>query len=77
LFTPQDIGLQEAGVAETAVEAVLSDKSTSDEQKQLLFDSIVLIGGNTNIPNYKERFYNEVRKMVPSDFDVTVHVPKK
>lgn len=77
LFTPSDIGLDQAGVAEAAVESVLSDPFISDEQRQLLFDSIVLVGGNTCIPHYQQRIYQEIRKLTPSEFDVTIHAPQE
>lgn len=57
LFHPSDIGMNQAGIAETIVQSVEKSGCFSDEQKQLLYDSVILVGGSTKFPNFKERVY--------------------
>jgi actin-related protein len=39
--------------------------------------SIVLTGGNANIPGFKARFEQEIRPFIPDLFDVNVYVPDR
>jgi actin-related protein len=39
--------------------------------------SIVLTGGNANIPGFKARFEQEIRPFVPDLYDVNVYVPER
>lgn len=41
------------------------------------FKNIVLTGGNTLFPGYRDRVYKEVRALAPSEFDVCVIQPQK
>jgi len=94
LFHPSDIGLNQAGIAETVVQAVEGDQLqqqqvpsnghqqnsglvTDDEEKQLMYDSVVLVGGNTQFKNFKQRFTTELRSLMPEEYDLTVLQPAK
>lgn len=73
LFHPSDIGVNQAGVAEAAAQAV---QQLPQEVQKCLWQRVVLTGGNCRFPNFRERFATEVRKLVPSEFPVEVHLPE-
>ena len=73
LFSPQDIGLQQAGIPEAIVQAVSSFPEAAQEE---MYANVVLVGGCTLIPGYRERVEVELRKEAPSDMEVRVHVPE-
>eukprot|EP00898_Chlorokybus_atmophyticus_P005006 jgi/Chlat1/5506/Chrsp360S00836 len=74
LFNPLDIGIEQAGLAETIVLAV---EATPPAFHGPLYSSIVLTGGTTQLPNFKERLYQDLRPLVYSDYDVDVlHPPE-
>ncbi|OXB70372.1 UNVERIFIED_CONTAM: hypothetical protein H355_013851 [Colinus virginianus] len=41
------------------------------------FKNIVLTGGNTLFPGFRDRVYSEVRCLTPTDYDVSVVLPEK
>lgn len=53
LFNPSDIGIRQAGVAETVGRCL---KSFAPGVRELLLNNILLTGGNVSIPNFVERF---------------------
>lgn len=54
LFHPTDIGLDQGGLAQGVVEAV---KACPPELHGLMYQNILLTGGTTKFPNFKERLY--------------------
>lgn len=70
LFHPADLGLNQAGLAEGIVRAVSACHS---DLHPLLYSSIVLTGGTTKLPGFKERLELELRPMVPAEYDLNVH----
>ncbi|KAF9357318.1 Actin- protein 6 [Mortierella sp. AD094] len=73
LFNPSDIGMEQAGIPEAIVDAV----SACDEEIQgMLYANVVLIGGNARLPGFKKRIVNDLRKVVPSEYDVRVGIDK-
>ena len=77
LFHPSDIGVNQAGLPEAVVQSVEQSGCFEDEVKQLLYDSIVLLGGNVQFKNFKQRMYNELRSLVCEDYDISVLLPEK
>jgi len=73
LFHPSDIGINQAGIAETIVQSV---NETAPGLHQLLYRNIVLSGGSVQFPGFKERLYNELRSMVPAEMEVNIYVSK-
>ncbi|KAI8976537.1 actin family [Pilobolus umbonatus] len=72
LMHPSDIGIQQAGIAESIKQSVdACDKSLHG----LLYANIVLIGGNSLIPGYKERIEQDLRPFVPIDYDIRIVTP--
>jgi actin-related protein len=54
LFHPSDIGVPQAGVAETIAQSIAC---APRELQSWLYANIVLTGGNTLFPNYPQRLY--------------------
>ncbi|KAG0175351.1 Actin- protein 6 [Apophysomyces sp. BC1015] len=72
LMHPSDIGLHQAGIPETIAESV---SACDSELHGLLYANIVLVGGNANLPGYKERIEKDLRQLVPSEYEIRVAVP--
>jgi actin-related protein 6 len=73
LFHPSDIGLNQAGIAETIVQSV---KATPAELHELFYGNILLTGGSTLFPGFAERLMKELRPMVPTEYEIKIHTPK-
>ncbi|KAI5197369.1 actin-related protein-like protein 6 [Aureobasidium subglaciale] len=73
LFTPSDIAMPQAGIAETLMQslAVLPELLW-----QPMLANILLVGGNTLIPGFVERVENGVRMLAPEDMVVRVRRAK-
>ncbi|TPX68722.1 hypothetical protein SpCBS45565_g02883 [Spizellomyces sp. 'palustris'] len=69
LFSPSDIGIQQAGLAEAIVEAV---QNTDPNLHGLFFNNVFLAGGNICVPGLKNRLESDLRKLVPVEADVRV-----
>ena len=74
LFSPSDIGMEEAGLAEACVQAV---GETHPNIHGLLYSNVLVIGGMAKCPGLQSRLYSELRPLVPDDYDVTIEVPEK
>ncbi|BDA44347.1 Actin-related protein 6 [Coccomyxa sp. Obi] len=72
LFQPSDIGLQQAGLAQTIVDAV---EAAHPDLHPLLYSNVICTGGSAKCPGFSERLYNELRPLVPDDIEVGVHMP--
>lgn len=73
LFHPSDIGLQQAGVAEAVVQAVTA---CHPALAPLLFSNVVVTGGVTSCPGFKDRFTSELRALVPDEYELGVMQPR-
>jgi len=73
LFTPSDIGINQAGIGEAVFQSV---ESCVQEMHALLYSNILVIGGNTLFPNYVKRLFKEVRRLSPSCYNVQIYTPK-
>jgi actin-related protein 6 len=75
LFNPSDIGIEQSGVPEAIYNSV---SAVPDECAQsILYDSILLVGGNTRFKNYDKRIQNDLRKFVPSMCNISVHTAQE
>ncbi|KAG1671132.1 hypothetical protein FOA52_005384 [Chlamydomonas sp. UWO 241] len=72
LFSPSDISLQQAGVAEAVVQAVSSAHAAL---RPLLYTNVILTGGLCACPGFSKRFRSELRPLVPDTFDLGVCAP--
>lgn len=59
LFSPQDIGLEEGGIGQLVHQIAHHKVSSSFEP--LMYENIVVGGGNALIPGFKERLQNEIQ----------------
>ncbi|XP_047658631.1 actin-related protein 6 isoform X1 [Tachysurus fulvidraco] len=73
LFHPSDIGIQEMGIPEAIVNSI---SKMPEEMQPHFFKNIVLTGGNTLFSGFRDRVYQEVRALAPSEFDVSVIQPQ-
>lgn len=69
LFNPADIGMDEAGLAETVAAAV---RACHPQLHGLLYSNVLITGGTTRCPGFKERFEMELRPLVPDDYTLYV-----
>lgn len=69
LFNPLDLGMNEAGLAETAFRAVAGCHS---HLHALMYANVLIIGGTSRCPGFKERFEAEFRCLVPDEFMINV-----
>ncbi|MGH0173649.1 UNVERIFIED_CONTAM: hypothetical protein FKN15_065740 [Acipenser sinensis] len=74
VFHPSDIGIQEMGIPEAIVNSV---QNLPDEMQPHFFKNIVLTGGNTLFPGFRDRVFKDVRSLTPTDYEVSVVQPKK
>ncbi|XP_039210000.1 actin-related protein 6 isoform X4 [Crotalus tigris] len=73
LFHPSDIGIQEMGIPEAIVYSI---QNLPEEMQPHFFKNIVLTGGNSLFPGFRDRVYSEVRCLTPTDYDVSVVLPE-
>ena len=69
LFNPSDIGIQQMGIPEAIINSV---QATPKKMWSHLYQNIVLTGGNTCLPGFKDRLYADVRKLVPDTMEVGI-----
>lgn len=74
LFTPSDIGLAQAGLVESIAAAVALCPAW---MQGLMYDNIVLVGGNAKLPNFQTRVERELRWLVPQEFKITVRMAEE
>lgn len=67
LFYPSDIGIDQAGIASVIVQSI--DLCPADIQP-LLYQQILLVGGNSKFPNFKDRLLAELRPIVPTHYPI-------
>lgn len=71
LFHPADLGMNEAGLAECIVRAI---NACEPELHALLYQSVLLTGGNTLLPGFKNRLEHELRPLVTDDFNINIEI---
>ncbi|ORX56874.1 actin-related protein 6 [Hesseltinella vesiculosa] len=72
LMHPSDIGMEQAGISETIVQSV---QACDPEYHGLMYANILLVGGNANMPGYKDRIEQDLRQLVPTCFDIRIATP--
>lgn len=73
LFHPSDIGIQEMGIPEAIVHSI---QAMPEEMQPHFYQNIVLTGGNTLFPGFKERMEAELRSLAPAHLPVTILMPE-
>lgn len=74
LFHPSDIGIRQMGIPEAIMDSV---KACSEDMWPHLLSNIILIGGNTKFPGFRDRIYKEVRSLAPAEYAINVFLPPK
>lgn len=74
LIRPSNIGIQSMGIPEMIAKCI--KKCPESEWAELMMN-IVLIGGNTRFPGYKERIYVDLRSYTPCHLPIEIHQPEK
>lgn len=74
LFSPQDIGINEAGIPEMLTQVV---GKCPKQFESLLYENIIIGGGNTMYPGFKERLENDLQSLKPIDSTVNVYDAKE
>ncbi|XP_021760767.1 actin-related protein 6-like [Chenopodium quinoa] len=69
IFRPADLGMNQAGLAECIVRSV---NSCNPHLHPVLYESIILTGGSTLFPHFAERLEQELRPLVPDDYQVKI-----
>lgn len=69
LFHPPGIGLEQAGVAEAAAEAVAA---VHPHLRPLLCANVLLVGGTAACPGFADRLRAELRPLLPDDYELHV-----
>ncbi|KAL4717877.1 hypothetical protein ACJJTC_005722 [Scirpophaga incertulas] len=72
LFRPSDIGIPQMGIPEGIMHSI---NSCPEEHMENLLQNIVLYGGNTLFPGFRDRTYNDVRSLALDHYDVNVSLP--
>lgn len=72
LFSPFDVGLKQAGIAETTMQSIMN---VPERYRNVLLANIVVVGGNANIPGFLERFESELRPLAPVEAVVRIVKP--
>ncbi|XVE98355.1 hypothetical protein REPUB_Repub03eG0099300 [Reevesia pubescens] len=69
IFQTADLGMNEAGLAECIFQAV---NACHPYLHPLLYQSIILTGGSTLFHGFAERQENDLRPLVPDDYQVNI-----
>lgn len=69
IFNPADIGMEQAGIAETIADAI---SSCHPHLHGLLYSNVILTGGIAKCPGFRERVEAELRPLVPDDYELHV-----
>jgi len=64
LFSPQDIGINEAGIPETLQQCSRKCDSVLED---VLFRNVIVSGGNANLPGFRQRIEKELQALKPHD----------
>ncbi|XP_055011374.1 actin-related protein 6 isoform X2 [Boleophthalmus pectinirostris] len=73
LFHPSDIGIQEMGIPEAIVHSI---QAMPEEMQPHFYQNIVLTGGNTLFPGFRERLEAELRSLAPAHLPVSILMPE-
>jgi actin-related protein 6 len=74
LFNPNDIGINQGGIHEMLYHSITS--FDEEIQKHVLYDNILITGGNTKFRNFQKRLLQDITKISDSKYDITIHEAK-
>lgn len=70
LFRPDDIGLEQSGLAATVAASI---SLLPDDLRGMFWANIGLIGGSTNFPGFYERLSSELLSHTPVEYDLQIY----
>lgn len=70
LFRPDDIGLEQSGLAATVAASI---SLLPDDLRGMFWANIGLIGGSTNFPGFYERLSSELLSLTPVEYDLQIY----
>uniref|UniRef100_A0A1I7YM16 Actin-related protein 5 n=1 Tax=Steinernema glaseri TaxID=37863 RepID=A0A1I7YM16_9BILA len=73
LFRPSDIGVKSMGIAEGVWNTI---RSLPERYWGRILQNIILVGGNTKFPGFKQRLINDLRPIVPQLYSIQVTQPE-
>ncbi|KAJ3489979.1 hypothetical protein NLI96_g1756 [Meripilus lineatus] len=73
LFRPDDIGLEEVGIAGTIAHSI---SLLPEDIQGMFWANIGLIGGSTQFPGFRDRLLSELRGLAPADCMVSISQSK-
>ena len=74
LFHPSDIGVDQMGIAEAIVDSI---EGTPKAMHPHLYNNILLTGGNACFSGFRDRLFQDVRKLSPDIYDLNVTLPSQ
>jgi hypothetical protein len=74
LFRPTDVGLTQAGLCESIVAAV---EACPTWMHGLMYENVMLVGGNVRLPNFAARIEKDLRPLVPIEYKIAVKTGKE
>ncbi|XP_033209864.1 actin-related protein 6 isoform X2 [Belonocnema kinseyi] len=69
LFHPSDVGIRQMGIPEAIIDCL---KACEEETWPHLLSNIILTGGSTKFPGFRDRIFKDVRSLAPIEFPVNV-----
>lgn len=72
LFNPNDIGMDQCGIAEAAIQSV---NLMPEEVRSMLLANVVLVGGTSNFNGYRQRVHTELQSFAPQGNILRIGLP--
>ncbi|KAH3760812.1 hypothetical protein Pelo_7377D [Pelomyxa schiedti] len=72
LFSPSDIGIEQAGVSEATVQAI---NECHPHTHPSLYSNVLLIGGSSKFRGFQQRMFKDIRASAPDQFNVNIFAP--
>eukprot|EP00828_Plagiopyla_frontata_P008701 TRINITY_DN14397_c0_g1_i1.p1 TRINITY_DN14397_c0_g1~~TRINITY_DN14397_c0_g1_i1.p1 ORF type:complete len:350 (-),score=69.38 TRINITY_DN14397_c0_g1_i1:314-1363(-) len=73
LFNPSRFGLETMSIAELAVSTI---KKIGIDLRKIMYQEIILAGGNTMFDYFPKRLSTEIKKLVPKDLKIKIYTPE-
>ncbi|RYG67442.1 hypothetical protein EON77_16495 [bacterium] len=74
IFTPSDIGMPQAGLAEVIVQSL---STLPAGLWPAMLANVIVVGGNAKLPGFVERLESELRALAPADCMLRVRSPEE
>jgi actin-related protein 6 len=71
LFHPSDLGINQAGIAESIVQSIMA---CPEYLREAMCANIVVVGGSAAVPGLCERILVELRQMLPTTYPIRLYI---